>query len=83
MRVSLDVTRDGLVERARAFVPERLVASIMLTVGWLAFFPQGVVAAAMSIFDGPQSWLLAMYLEGPERWLVIVASAGAAALSVR
>ena len=51
MRVSLDVAREGLVERARAFVPERLVASIMLTVGWLAFFPQGVIAAAFSFTD--------------------------------
>jgi hypothetical protein len=73
VRVSLDVAREGLVERARAFVPERLVASTMLVVGWLAFFPQGVVAAAMALLDGPQSWFLAMHFEGGERWLVIAA----------
>ena len=45
----------------------------MLTVGWLMFFPQGVVAAPCSAFDDPQSWFLALYFEGPERWLVIAA----------
>ena len=53
----------ALVERARAFAPERLVASIMLTVGWLAFFPQGVIAAAFSFTD-LRSWFLALYFEG-------------------
>jgi hypothetical protein len=73
MRVSLDVAREGVVERARAFVPERLIASIMLGVGWIAFFPQGVVAAALSFTELPRSWFLALYFEGPERWLVIAA----------
>ena len=72
VRVSLDIAREGLVERARAFVPERLVASIMLTVGWVAFFPQGVIAAAFSFTD-LRSWFLALYFEGAERWLVIAA----------
>ena len=72
VRVSLDVAREGLFERARAVVPERLVASIMLTVGWIAFFPQGVIAAAFSFTD-IRSWFLALYFEGPERWLVIAA----------
>ena len=72
VRVSLDVAREGLVERARAFVPERVVASMMLTVGWLAFFPQGAIAAAFSFTD-LRSWFLALYFEGPERWLVIAA----------
>ena len=73
VRVSLDVAREGLVERARAFVPERFVASTLLLVGWLMFFPQGVVASVFALVDGPQSWFLAMYFEGGERWLVIAA----------
>ena len=73
VRVSLDVAREGIVERARAFVPERFVASIMLMVGWLMFFPQGVVAAVLSFTEVPPTWFLALYFEGPEQWLVIAA----------
>ena len=61
------------MERARAFVPERFVASIMLMVGWLMFFPQGVVASVLSLTDVPPTGFLALYFEGGERWLVIVA----------
>jgi hypothetical protein len=71
VRVSLDVAREGLAERARAFMPERLVPSTMLVAGWLMFFPQGVVTATVSLLDGPRSWFLAMYFEGPQRWLII------------
>ena len=73
VRVSLDVAREGIVERARAFVPERFVASIMLMVGWLMFFPQGVVAAVLSFTGVPPTWFVALYFEGGERWLVIAA----------
>lgn len=74
LRVSLDVARAGAAERARALDPHRIVAAAMLTVGWLAFFPQGVVAAVLAQIDGiPQSWFLALYLEGPARWLTIAA----------
>jgi hypothetical protein len=71
--VSLNVAREGLVERARAFDPNGLLAAVLMTVGWIMFFPQGVVASGMSAFDGPKSWFLALYFEGPERWLVIAA----------
>jgi hypothetical protein len=73
VRVSLDVAREGLVERARAFVPERLVASLMLSAGWIAFFPQGVVAAVLSFTGVPPTWFLALHFESAERWLVIAA----------
>ena len=73
LRVSLDVAREGIVERVRAFDPTRCVAAILLTVGWIMFFPQGVVASACPRSRDPQSWFLALYFEGPERWLVIAA----------
>ena len=69
LRVSLDVAREGLVERVRAFDPNALLAAVLMTVGWIMFFPQGVVASVMSAFE-IKSWFVALYFEGPERWLV-------------
>ena len=73
LRVSLDVAREGVIERAHAFDPRQAVASALVTVGWVMFAVQGVVAAAFEAFDGPQSWLLARYFESPQSWLVIAA----------
>jgi len=70
LRVSLNVAREGVVERVRAFDPNALLAAVLMTVGWIMFFPQGVVASGMSAFD-IKSWFVALYFEGPERWLVI------------
>jgi len=71
LRVSLNVAREGVVERVRAFDPNALLAAVLMTVGWIMFFPQGVVAIGLSAFDAPKSWFVALYFEGPERWLVI------------
>jgi hypothetical protein len=73
LRVSLDVAREGVIERARVFDPRSAVAAAMLTVGWIAVLPQGIVAAAFLALDGPRSWFLAQYLESPSSWLVIAA----------
>lgn len=72
LRVSLNVAREGVVERARAFDPSALLAAVLMTVGWIMFFPQGVVASGLSAFD-VKSWFVALYFDGPERWLVIAA----------
>jgi hypothetical protein len=73
LRVSLDVAREGAIERARAFDPQRAVAAALLTVGWLMFFVQGVVAAVFIAVDGPHSWFLAQFLDSPQSWLVVAA----------
>ena len=73
LRVSLDVAREGTIERVHAFDAERALAAALFTVGWLAFMPQGIIAAVFALVDGPPSWFVALYFEGPERWLVIAA----------
>jgi hypothetical protein len=73
LRVSLDVAREGAIERMHAFDPHRAVAAALLTVGWIAVLPQGIVAAAFLAVDGPRSWFLAQYVESPSSWLVIAA----------
>ena len=37
LRVSLDVAREGVIERAHAFDPRQAVASALVTVGWIMF----------------------------------------------
>ena len=55
LRVSLDVAREGTIERdARRSTRARAVAAAMLTVGWIAVLPQGIVAAVFLAVDGPQ-----------------------------
>jgi hypothetical protein len=71
LRMALDVAREGVVERGRAFGWERAWASLLVTVGWIMFFPQGVVAAVLTQFDIPPSWFLALNVGGDEQWLVI------------
>ncbi|HYH88658.1 MAG TPA: hypothetical protein VEX67_05465 [Solirubrobacteraceae bacterium] len=73
LRVSLDVAREGVIERARVFDPRTAVAAAMLTVGWIMVLPQGIIAAVFLAVDGPRSWFLAQYLESPQSWLVIAA----------
>jgi len=73
LRVSFDVAREGVIERARVFDPRTAVAAAMLTVGWIAVLPQGIVAAVFLAVDGPKSWFLAQYFESPTSWLVIAA----------
>jgi hypothetical protein len=72
LRMSLDVAREGVLERRRSFRWDRVWASLLLTLGWIMVVPQGVVAAILSFIPGmPQSWFLALYVHGEERWLVV------------
>jgi hypothetical protein len=71
-RMTLDVAREGVIERGRAFRWDRAWASLLLTVGWIMFFPQGVVAAVLSFIPGmPQSWFVALYVDGAAQFLVL------------
>ena len=71
LRMRLDVAREGVVERKRAFRWESLWASLLLTVGWIMVVPQGIVAPILGFFDAPRTWFLALYVEDAERWLVV------------
>ncbi len=73
LRVSLDVAREGTLERVHAVDPRQVVAAAMLTGGWIAVLPQGIIAALFLAVDGPKSWFLAQYVESPQSWLVIAA----------
>ena len=71
LRTRLDVAREGVVERGRAFSWSRVWASLLLTVGWIMVLPQGVVAPILGWFDAPKTWFVALYFDGVERWLVV------------
>ena len=51
-------------------------AGFLVGLGWLMFFPQGVVAAILMQFDTPRSWFLALYVDGQGGYLVAGAMAG-------
>jgi hypothetical protein len=71
-RMAVDVAREGVIERGRAFRWDRAWAGLLVTVGWIMFFPQGVVATGLSFIPGmPGSWFLGLYVEGEERFLVL------------
>jgi hypothetical protein len=82
VRMGLDVAREGLVERGRAIRWERVRAGFLIGLGWTMFFPQGVVAAALTQFAIPPSWFLALNIGGDEQWLVIGLMAGIGLLLV-
>jgi hypothetical protein len=71
LRTRLDVAREGVVERRRAFRLQRVWASLLLTVGWIMVVPQGIVAPILGLFDAPRTWFLALYVDGADRWLVV------------
>ena len=54
----------------------------MIGTGWTMFFPQGVVAAALTQFDVPPSWFVALNVGGDEQWLVIGFMAGVGLLLI-
>jgi hypothetical protein len=71
-RMTVDVAREGVIERGRAFRWDRAWASLLVTVGWLMFFPQGIVATLLSFIPGmARSWFVALYFDGAERYLVL------------
>jgi hypothetical protein len=82
VRMALDVAREGVVERLRALQWDRVRAGAMVGLGWIMFFPQGVVAAVLTQFDIPPSWFLALNVGGDEQWLVIGLMAGLGLLLV-
>ena len=71
LRMRLDVAREGVIERKRAFRRRSASASLLLTVGWIMVLPQGIVAPILGLFDAPRTWFLALYFEGAERWLIV------------
>ena len=76
-RMTLDVAREGLAERMRAFRWQQVEAGFLVGLGWTMFFPQGVVAAILLQFDVPPSWFLALHVEGEAAaYLVAGAMAG-------
>jgi hypothetical protein len=72
LRMSIDVAREGVLERRRAFRRERLWGGALLTAGYIMVVPQGIVAAILGFIPGmPRSWFLALYVDGAERFLVL------------
>jgi hypothetical protein len=71
LRMRVDVAREGVAERRRAFRWEGVWSWLLLTVGWIMVLPQGIVAPILGLFDGfPPTWFLALHVDGAERWLV-------------
>jgi hypothetical protein len=70
LRMTLDVAREGVIERRRAFRWDRVWAAVLLAVGWIMVLPQGIVAPILGLFDAPRTWFLALYFDDAERWLV-------------
>jgi hypothetical protein len=71
-RMRVDVAREGVIERGRAFRWDRAWASLLLTLGWIMVVPQGIVAAILSFIPGmPKSWFVALYVDGAEQFLVL------------
>ena len=82
VRMALDVAREGVAERLRTLRWDRIRAGAMIGTGWTMFFPQGVVAAALTQFDVPPSWFVALNVGGDEQWLVIGFMAGVGLLLI-
>ena len=68
VRVSLDVAREGLVERARAFDPSALRRGDHADRRLDHVLPAGRRSRRrVLVRPSPRSWFLALYFEGPER----------------
>jgi hypothetical protein len=70
LRSRLDVAREGMIERRREFSWQRAWASLLLTVGWIMVLPQGILAPILGVLGVPNTWFVALYFEGAERWLI-------------
>ena len=82
VRMALDVAREGVAERLRALRWDRIRAGAMVGLGWTMFFPQGIVAAVLTLVDLPPSWFLALNVGGDEQWLIVGAMVGLGLLLV-
>jgi hypothetical protein len=58
LRMRLDVAREGVIERRRAFRWEALWASGLIGLGSIMVIPQGIVAPILGAFDAPRTWFL-------------------------
>ena len=75
-RLTFDVAREGVAEGLRALRHDQVEAGFLVGLGWIMFFPQGVVAAILMQFDTPRSWFLALYAGGQGGYLVAGGMAG-------
>jgi hypothetical protein len=80
--MSVDVAREGLTERVRAFRWQPVRAGFLIGTGSTMLIPQGIVAAILSQFDLPRSWFLALYVGQDARWLVVGFMVGAGLLLI-
>jgi hypothetical protein len=81
-RMTFDVARAGLAERFGALRREPVQAALLMGLGWLMFFPQGVVAGIFTQLDVPPSWFLALHVGGEAQYLVAGGMAGVGLLLV-
>jgi hypothetical protein len=80
--MSLDVAREGLVERLRAFRWAQPRSAFLMGLGWTMVSPQGIVAGVLSFTAVPPSWFLALHVGADERWLVVGGMIGVGMLLV-
>ena len=70
-RLTLDVAREGLVERVRSANGRRIAGGFLTGLGWTMVIPQGIVAALLGQVEGfPPGWFVALQVGGDELWLV-------------
>jgi hypothetical protein len=71
MRLTLDVAREGLLERARSASARRIAGGFLTGLGATLVIPQGIVAALLGQFDAISPSLFgALHVGGDELWLV-------------
>ena len=72
VRLWWDVARSGVHERLRA--PDRDIAVLLLSAGWIPLVPQGIVALVLPAAGVEvKSWFLALYLPEPLQQLTAAA----------
>ena len=73
LRMRLDVAREGMAEQRRAFAFDwrDVSAALLLSLGMIMIVPQGIIAPILGALDIPRTWFVALYFDGPERWLVV------------
>jgi hypothetical protein len=69
--MTLDVVREGVVQRAVAFDRPVALGALLGMFGSIAAFPQGIVAMVMlAVGTSSRSWFLALYVPEPFGWAV-------------
>jgi hypothetical protein len=78
--MTLDVVREGLVQRAVAMDRPVALGALLGIFGSIAAFPQGIVALVMlAVGTTSRSWFLALYVPEPFGWAVAGAMLAAGA----